>query len=70
MNEEIEVLKIVTQRLEKINIAYMISGSIAANYYTMPRMTRDIDIVIELDSNNIDRFIGLFQNDFYVDKNR
>jgi len=70
MNEEIEVLKIVTQRLEKINIAYMISGSISANYYTMPRMTRDIDIVIELDSNNIDRFIGLFQNDFYVDKNR
>lgn len=67
MNDELEVLKIVTQRLNKADIAYMISGSIAANYYTVPRMTRDIDIVIELKSADIDKFVSLFQNDFYID---
>lgn len=68
MSEEIEVLRIVTQRLNKANITYMISGSIAANYYTVPRMTRDIDIVIELAYPDVNKFIDLFQSDFYIDK--
>jgi hypothetical protein len=46
MSEELEVLKIVTQRLREAGINYMISGSIASNYYTIPRMTRDIDVVV------------------------
>jgi hypothetical protein len=68
MSEELEVLKIVTGRLNDAGIPYMISGSIAANYYTIPRMTRDIDMVIELQQCNIDKFIGLFERDFYVDR--
>ncbi len=68
MSEELEVLKIVTQRLKKADINYMISGSIAANYYTIPRMTRDIDVVIELKQGDIDKFIVLFESDFYVNR--
>ena len=67
MSEELEVLKTVTQRLNEAGIRYIVSGSIAANYYTVPRMTRDIDIVIELEQSDIDRFVGLFQRDFYID---
>ena len=68
MSEELEVLKIVTQRLKEADINYMISGSIAANYYTIPRMTRDIDVVIELKQADIDKFVGLFEGDFFVDR--
>ena len=68
MSEELEVLKIVTGRLNKAEIPYMISGSIAANYYTIPRMTRDIDIVIELEENAIDKFVALFEDDFYINR--
>ena len=68
MSEELEVLKIVTQRLKEADINYMISGSIAANYYTIPRMTRDIDVVIELKPDDIDKFIVLFEGDFYVNR--
>ncbi|MDP8262791.1 MAG: hypothetical protein P9M13_05755 [Candidatus Ancaeobacter aquaticus] len=68
MSEELEVLKIVTQRLNQSNIVYMISGSIAANYYTVPRMTRDIDIVIELTKADTSKFVALFQDDFYMDE--
>jgi hypothetical protein len=46
----------------------MISGSIAVNYYTIPRMTRDIDVVIELNESDIDKFVGLFEGDFYVNR--
>ena len=45
--EELELLKLVCQRLEEAGIAYMLTGSLAANFYAVPRMTRDIDIVIE-----------------------
>ncbi len=68
MSEELEVLKIVTRRLREAGINYMISGSIAANYYTIPRMTRDIDIVIELNESDIDKFVGIFEDDFYVNR--
>jgi len=68
MSEELEVLKIVTQRLKEGDIDYMVSGSIAANYYTVPRMTRDIDIVVELEQADIDRFVSLFRRDFYIDR--
>lgn len=68
MSEELEVLKIVTRRLNEAEIPYMISGSIAANYYTVPRMTRDIDVVIELEQGDIDKFVGLFEKDFYLNR--
>lgn len=42
------LLKEIVEALEK-NIPYMISGSFALSAYTIPRMTRDIDIVIELE---------------------
>lgn len=68
MTEELEVLKIVTSRLNQANILYMVSGSIAANYYTVPRMTRDIDIIVELKQGDADKFVSLFETDFYVNR--
>ena len=67
MNEELEVLITAAQRLEEANISYLISGSTAANYYTIPRMTRDIDIVIELAMQDINSFLKAFEKDFWVD---
>jgi hypothetical protein len=68
MIDEMEVLKIVITRLESAGLHYMVTGSIAANFYTTPRMTRDIDIVIELGEKDIEKFQSLFSGDFYVDQ--
>lgn len=68
MINELEVLKIVVKRLESAGIPYMITGSIAANFYTTPRMTRDIDIVIKIGENSAEMLFSLFSNDFYIDK--
>lgn len=51
--------------LDEINIPYMISGSIALNIYSIPRMTRDIDIVVELKAERIDEFTSLFPNSYF-----
>ena len=68
MSEELEVLTIVTGRLATAAIPYMITGSFALNYYAVPRMTRDIDVVVALKEADIDRVVDLFEADFYVDR--
>lgn len=61
----LELLKNTCKSLEEHNIQYMISGSIALNTYAIPRMTRDIDIIIELEESMINKFISLFPDCYY-----
>jgi hypothetical protein len=44
----------------------MITGAMAMNYYALPRMTRDIDVVVGISSQDIERVGGLFRPDYYV----
>ena len=67
MSEELEVLKTVSQRLHRAGIPYMITGSTAANFYAVPRTTRDIDIVIEIKKEDAGRISNLFKDEFFVD---
>lgn len=66
-SEELAVLKGVAQRLAKARISYMVTGSMAGNFYTVPRTTRDIDIVIELSSLDVGKFVTLFEREFYLE---
>jgi hypothetical protein len=66
MVTEIDVIRDLSQRLEQLGIPYMLTGSIAMNYYAEPRMTRDIDIVVELDISSLHQFIEILENDYYV----
>jgi uncharacterized protein (DUF1499 family) len=68
MSIEFDIIKEVVKRLDEVGIHYMITGSIAANFYSIPRMTRDIDIVIELKKSNVERVYNAFEKDFYIDK--
>ncbi|MCS6989846.1 MAG: hypothetical protein NZM06_10060 [Chloroherpetonaceae bacterium] len=64
--DELEVLRDVARRLESRNIAYMLTGSMAMNLYAEPRMTRDLDIVVELHDPDAKRLAELFEPDYYV----
>ena len=68
MSDELQVLKSVAARLEGADIPYMVTGSMAANFYAVPRMTRDIDLVVELSERDVDRVTRLFQQEFYIDR--
>jgi hypothetical protein len=66
--DELGVLKLVASRLNNAEIDYMLSGSVALTFYGKPRMTRDIDIVVVIPFKEVDRFVTLFEQDFYIDK--
>jgi len=68
MYEEIELIKDVASRLEKAGIQYMMTGSMAMAIYSTPRMTRDIDMVIQVATEDIGKIVNLFRDDCYIDE--
>ena len=60
MKTELDILRDVSQRLEAGGIEFMLTGSMAMNFYAQPRMTRDLDLVVELRAGQIDLLISLF----------
>lgn len=68
MLNEFDVIRDVTMRLTSAGIRYMLTGSLAMNYYSQPRMTRDIDFVIEAHAKDVDTIVSTFRPDYYVDR--
>ncbi len=66
MQNELDIVRDVSQRLDAAKIAYMLTGSMAMNYYAQPRMTRDIDVVVALRPADAERMVKLFDSDYYV----
>lgn len=69
MLNEFDVIRDVTNRLSSAGIPHMLTGSLAMNYYSQPRMTRDIDFVIEAHAKDIDTIVSAFEPDYYVERN-
>jgi hypothetical protein len=68
LQNEFDVLRDVARRLDQAGIDYMLTGSLAMNFYAQPRMTRDIDVVMELSAADVDRVVKLFSPDYYVSR--
>src|SRR5881296_4060802 len=63
---EIDIVRDFSHRFEEADIPYMLTGSMAMNYYAKPRMTRDIDVVIAIGPEDVGRVAALFRPDYYV----
>jgi len=66
MESEIDIVRDVSARLDRAGIDYMLTGSMAMNYYAQPRMTRDIDMVVALTNADIARVVQVFSPDYYI----
>ncbi len=66
MQSELDIVRDVSQRLDRAGLAYMLTGSMAMNYYAQPRMTRDIDVVVALAPADAEKIVDLFRADYYV----
>lgn len=68
MTEELDVLKIISERLESSQVPFMLTGSFALGYYGKPRMTRDLDFVVALMEQHVPGLVKAFSADFYIDE--
>ncbi len=67
MDEQLEFVKQIALRLDGAGMPYMMTGSMAMAVYAVPRMTRDIDIVVEFRPKDVEKLAGLFERDCFVD---
>lgn len=65
MVQEDLLIKVI-DRVNQLNIPYMMTGGIAAIFYGKPRLTHDFDIIVELESEQIQKLVNTFENDFYI----
>lgn len=67
MDDQLRFLLAIAERLDSADIAYMVTGSVALAVYATPRMTRDIDFVVEIDHDDVSTIVELFQDDCFID---
>jgi len=64
-----DLLKFARSVCDRLELFYLVVGSTATIAYGDPRLTNDIDIVVELPAEKIDSFCDAFQGDeFYVSR--
>jgi hypothetical protein len=64
-----ELLQFALALLERLQIPYAIVGSFATAVWGDPRMTRDIDIVVQLSGEQVEALCAAFPpDDFYVSR--
>jgi hypothetical protein len=56
------------RRLNRAGIAYLLTGSMASNYWGIPRTTHDLDFVVQLPLQSIPSLLHEFRDDFYLDE--
>lgn len=66
MLNELDVLRDVTERLDRLGIEFMLTGSMAMGFYSVPRMTRDLDLVVSLNVGDERLIFEHFEPDYYI----
>jgi hypothetical protein len=57
----------VLEVLDRLEIEYLIGGSVASSIHGISRPTMDVDIVANLKPDQVDEFAASLQPDFYAD---
>jgi hypothetical protein len=64
---EPELFLLFVRPLNRAGVRYVVSGSVAAIFYGEPRLTHDVDVVVFLNSNDIQKLIEVFpKTEFYL----
>ena len=65
--ELFDLLKKIVKAFEKLDIPYLVTGSVASMAYGEPRLTNDIDIVAAIEERHVASFVEEFPaNEFYI----
>lgn len=59
-------IELFVTRLEAVGLSYMVTGSVASMVYGEPRLTLDVDVVLELQIDRAGAFLDAFpESEFY-----
>ena len=63
-----DLIELFVLPLERLGLRYMVTGAVAAMSYGEPRLTNDVDVVVELSRKDVPRLAAAFaaSGDLYV----
>ena len=64
---ELALLADCLKRLNALPVEYYVTGSMASNFWGIPRTTHDLDFVIRIERSAIRPLVDAFAADFYID---
>lgn len=67
MNQE-ELLLDALARLDRAGVTYMVTESIASNFWGVPRTTHDLDFVVQLPPSQAPALVEAFREGYYIDE--
>ena len=67
-NEVFELVARVAAILDRLDIPYLVGGSVASAFFGEPRGTLDVDLVIELRAEGIEALATALEPGFYVSR--
>jgi hypothetical protein len=66
MRDERELLVDCLERLNRSGLPYMLTGSMASNYWGVPRSTHDLDFVLLIEPAQVEAFVATFRDGFFL----
>jgi hypothetical protein len=70
LTEPIDVTLQVTSILESLQIPCFIGGSLATAVHGVARATMDVDLIVEMETDQVVLFTEKLENAFYMDTDR
>ena len=68
MQNQLDIVRDISARLDAADIGYMLTGSMAMNYYAQPRTSRNLDFVIALRAADAELMVRLFSPDYQISR--
>ena len=66
--DSLSIAGLVTGVCERLGVRYLLGGSMASTALGEPRMTLDVDLVIDLEIGTVDRWIESLGPEFLIDR--
>lgn len=66
MRTESEFLVDILARLNQAAVDYMLTGSMASNFWGIPRTTHDLDFVVVIEPGKVEQFVSLFREGMFI----
>ena len=66
--EPLSITLLVIEAFEKLNVSYLIGGSLASALHGTARSTLDTDLVADLSPEQANPLVEMLQQDFYIDQ--
>jgi hypothetical protein len=67
LSEPLQITQLIADVFDRLDIPYLVGGSLASSLHGIPRATQDVDLVADFKPHHVLPFVEALESTFYVD---